>query len=148
MAQNTIYCDGSFTSDSQKAGYGIIITNSNGHIIDGKAGSFLCNSAIGSEAVAIMHSIEYAKSFGTRTIIRTDCQKLVHAIYDTKHRWPWICHAYLERITTSLKDNPQVIVTFTPRAQNSTADAIAKAARRRTLQVDWLQALLHWEGPG
>ncbi|CAN0913991.1 hypothetical protein LINGRAHAP2_LOCUS28270 [Linum grandiflorum] len=101
MVYQTIHCDESFKADSHKAGYDIIISDTEGHIIDGKAGSFLCNSAIAAEAVAMLHSINYASSSDTTTIVKTDCQTLAKAIYTTKNTDG---HGYAMRIWSEFQN--------------------------------------------
>ncbi|CAN0922099.1 hypothetical protein LINGRAHAP2_LOCUS32921, partial [Linum grandiflorum] len=87
----TIHCDRSFKKYSQMASHGLFISNTDGHITDGRAGSFLCNSAIVAEATALLHSMNQAASSGIPTIIKTDCLAIVTAINSPKHRWTWSC---------------------------------------------------------
>ncbi|CAN1140139.1 Putative ribonuclease H protein At1g65750 [Linum perenne] len=93
----TIHCDGSFLHDSQKAAYGMVISNSAGQIVDGKAGTFFCDSPRVSEAKALLEATKMAKSINSNGlfIIFSDCQELVSAINGPKHRWPWECYGFL-----------------------------------------------------
>ncbi|CAL1401146.1 unnamed protein product [Linum trigynum] len=52
--QQRIYCDGSFDVATQEAAFGVVITNSDGQIWDGKAGRIICSSPIEAEARAIL----------------------------------------------------------------------------------------------
>ncbi|CAN0855442.1 LINE-1 retrotransposable element ORF2 protein [Linum grandiflorum] len=137
----TIYCDGSFKKGSQKAGYGIMIYNTDGKLTDGKAGTFHCNSAIAAEATAILNSIAITANDDSRTTIFSDCLSIVTALHAPKHRWPWICSAILQRIHNALAQQNHITVNFTPRTRNTVADSIAKAARRGILPPSWLQDL-------
>ncbi|CAN0913474.1 hypothetical protein LINGRAHAP2_LOCUS27952 [Linum grandiflorum] len=71
--------------------------------------------------------------------IRTDCLTLVDGLRKGPGHWPWQCSAWLQRMDTTLRINPQLRVSFTPRRHNIMADRIAKAAANGTLPNDWLQ---------
>ncbi|CAN1227539.1 Putative ribonuclease H protein At1g65750 [Linum grandiflorum] len=136
------HCDGSFTNDSQKAAYGIVISNSTGRIVDGRAGTFHCSSAIVAEAYAIKEATIVANQTPGPCRIFSDCKLLIDAISGPKHRWPWRCYALLGSIKELCSNAPHISFHFTPRVCNSRADSIAKSARLGTLLPGWVTSLL------
>ncbi|CAN1833195.1 Putative ribonuclease H protein At1g65750 [Linum perenne] len=132
-----IFCDGSFTNDSVEAGYGVVVINSHGQVIGGKAGSLSCSSSIVAEAKAILVAIQTAVALEGPTIIKSDCLDLVSALRDFRIAWPWECAAWLGIMKQALLENPRISVSFIPRRMNQAADWIANAARRAELPEDW-----------
>ncbi|CAN1280268.1 hypothetical protein LINPERPRIM_LOCUS17372 [Linum perenne] len=139
----TIHCDGSFLHDSQKAAYGVIISNSVGVVLDGKAGIFYCNSPIVSEAKAILVATEFAcaRSNNDSVVILSDCQELISALNGPKHRWPWECFGYLGRVSALASLRPNLFFQFIPRKDNVKADWVARNARLGLLHGDWVGTL-------
>ncbi|CAN1188941.1 hypothetical protein LINPERHAP2_LOCUS39615 [Linum perenne] len=58
-----IYCDGSFLHETRMAAYGIVITDTHGFVIEGKADPTLVSSPVAAEASAILEAISLALSF-------------------------------------------------------------------------------------
>ncbi|CAN0845860.1 hypothetical protein LINGRAHAP2_LOCUS4226 [Linum grandiflorum] len=68
--QYTLLCDGSFKYDIQQAGYGVVLFNSNGIAIDGRAGRLFCKEPLVAEAWAIFTAVRLASSLvGTINIL-------------------------------------------------------------------------------
>ncbi|CAL1404226.1 unnamed protein product [Linum trigynum] len=84
-----VHCDGSFFDDSQKAAYGVIVSNSHGQVCDGKAESLHCFSPIEAEALALLEASRVAASLTAPCLVMSDCLKLVLAIERPPRTWPW-----------------------------------------------------------
>ncbi|CAN1298417.1 hypothetical protein LINPERPRIM_LOCUS23823 [Linum perenne] len=73
-----IHCDISFLNDSQKVAYKVIISNPDGQITYGRAGTFYCFSPIISKARALFESTKYAANAPLRSTIFFDCKEPRH----------------------------------------------------------------------
>ncbi|CAN1179513.1 hypothetical protein LINPERHAP2_LOCUS34238 [Linum perenne] len=135
--EREILCDGSFSQSSPLAGYGIIIKDSHGRIIDGNSGTLVCSFPIVAEAKALHTAIGQAVATGLPTVIKTDCLNLVDALRRDPTVWPWQCSAWLHLMSQMLISNPQIRVSFTPRSHNLLADRVAKAAAAGSARGDW-----------
>ncbi|CAN1268433.1 hypothetical protein LINPERPRIM_LOCUS13168 [Linum perenne] len=117
-----MFCDGSFST----------VTT----IVDGKAGTLVCASPIVAEAKTLLEVIKKPADLGGAWCIKTDCLNLVDALRKSPSFWPWKCSAWLQIMSETLKVNTQIRVSFIPRALNSIADKIAKAATDGSLPED------------
>ncbi|CAN1811616.1 hypothetical protein LINPERHAP1_LOCUS26280 [Linum perenne] len=136
-----VHCDASFVTDSLQAAYGIVISNSEGHVSDGKSGLFNSSSPIAAEARALYEAVSIASSFTTSISVFSDCQSLVLSLTSPKHQWPWECFGLLGSIVNILQSFPQISVSFTPRSLNRKADWVAKSTRLGSLPSDWVSLL-------
>ncbi|CAN0907190.1 Transposon TX1 uncharacterized 149 kDa protein [Linum grandiflorum] len=137
-----IDCDGSFLNDSQKAAFGLLISEPDGKVIDGKAGTFYCSTPIVAEAYALKEAAVAGSLYARPCRILSDCLLLIKAINGPKHRWPWQCMAVLECIDLIKRGPNPPSFHFIPRAANSKADYIAKAARAGSLLPGWMCSFL------
>ncbi|CAN1797742.1 hypothetical protein LINPERHAP1_LOCUS21403 [Linum perenne] len=133
-----VHCDGSFLEGPQKAAYGVVVTNSMGHICDGRAGNFVCSSPIVSEAKALLEAVSYAARSPLQCMVFSDCLTLVNCLNSHSFRWPWDCYGLIARIRKVLETSPSTIVQFTLRKLNWTAEWVARSARDLSLPPDWL----------
>ncbi|CAL1377137.1 unnamed protein product [Linum trigynum] len=131
-----INCDGSFDHGSQEAAFGIVITDSQGHICDGKAGKVICSSPIEVKALSLVEACRFAASDNTPTVIFTDCKSLVD-----ESMWPWRCFGLLSHIKTILRQCHWIHLSFTHRRFNLCADWVARNARCLYLPRDWISVL-------
>ncbi|CAN1764786.1 hypothetical protein LINPERHAP1_LOCUS9412 [Linum perenne] len=134
-----VYCDGSFQSRSQMAAFGIVITNSDGIVCDGRSGRFASTSPIASEAHALLEATLYAASSPIPCVIHSDCLSLINCIRGPQHRWPWECYGTLGHLTKVLHTCSHVSFKFIRRNLNTLADWVAKQARQGTLPPDWME---------
>ncbi|CAN1817880.1 LINE-1 retrotransposable element ORF2 protein [Linum perenne] len=132
-----IRCDGSFISESVEAGYGVVVTNAHGQVIEGKAGTLFCSSSMVAEAKALMVAVQCAMSYEGPTIIKSDCLNLVSALRDFRIAWPWECAAWMHSMRRDLEENPRISISFIPRRLNGAADWVANSVRRGILSEDW-----------
>ncbi|CAN1174006.1 hypothetical protein LINPERHAP2_LOCUS31024 [Linum perenne] len=135
--QQQFFCDGSFITESTAAGYGVVVINAHGHVIDGVAGTLLCSSSIVAEAKAILVAIQAAVSYDGPSVIKSDCLNLVSALRDFRIAWPWECATWLFLMRQTLEENPRISVSFIPRRINRAADWVANSSRRESLPENW-----------
>ncbi|CAN1191130.1 hypothetical protein LINPERPRIM_LOCUS39749, partial [Linum perenne] len=140
--QRVFLCDGSFRSDVQQAGYGVIIKDHHGHVVDGKAGKFLCRAPIVAEARALQVAVSEAVIFPGSSLIVTDCLTLVTALKQKVEDWPWECAAILADIVHKLGTVDCISVCHYGRAATLAADAVARKARDSCLAPGWVEALI------
>ncbi|CAN1178375.1 hypothetical protein LINPERHAP2_LOCUS33633 [Linum perenne] len=112
-----------------------------GVVVAGYAGTLVCSSPIVAEAKGLLEGIRIAASSGGETVVKTDCLDLVNALRKNPTCWPWQCAAWLHRMSDILTENPQIRISFTPRAANFLADKVAKAAAFDMGQEDWIAQL-------
>ncbi|CAN1776278.1 hypothetical protein LINPERHAP1_LOCUS13604 [Linum perenne] len=140
-----VYCDGSFLDGPQKAAYGVIIMNIMGQVCDGRAGRFICSSAIVSEAKALLAGVTFASNSANPCTVYSDCLNLVNSLNGPKNRWPWECYGLLGRISKLVNGSPNILVDFVPRKSNLLADWVARRARDNLLPSP-LRIALYSEG--
>ncbi|CAN1807093.1 hypothetical protein LINPERHAP1_LOCUS24904 [Linum perenne] len=80
ITSQVIQCDGSFSNDSQKAAYNIVITNTLGQVMEGRTETFYFASALVSEALAILEVVTLASQSPLCSTIFIDFKHLVSAI--------------------------------------------------------------------
>ncbi|CAN1143068.1 hypothetical protein LINPERHAP2_LOCUS13407, partial [Linum perenne] len=136
-----ILCDGSFSQNLPKAGYGIIIKDRHGAVEAGYAGTLVWSSPIVAEAKPLLIGIRMAVLSGEETCVKTDCLDLVVALGKSPTDWLWQFSAWLYTMSEMLTDNPQIRISFIPRGLNQMADKIAKAAAFDTGQESWITPL-------
>ncbi|CAN1763830.1 hypothetical protein LINPERHAP1_LOCUS9003 [Linum perenne] len=90
----------------------VVLYNSSGQILDGKAGTFYCNSPIVLEAKALLEATLLAAAHKVTSTIYSDCLKMVTTINRPKHRWLWECFDYLGRISELLALHPYNSIKF------------------------------------
>ncbi|CAL1393718.1 unnamed protein product [Linum trigynum] len=128
-----VHCDGSFFDDSQKAAYGVVVSNSHGQVCDGKAESVHCFSPIEAEALALLEGSRLAASLTTPCLVKSDCLQLVHAIDWHPRTWPWRAAARLGLIKLILDSNPQIKIQHIGRKFNSKANWVARSCANSQL---------------
>ncbi|CAN1759680.1 hypothetical protein LINPERHAP1_LOCUS7234 [Linum perenne] len=133
-----IHCDGSFLHDSQKAAYGIILSNSHGQIFDGRAETIFCSSPMVSEAHAILQASRLAMTLPTQVTIYSDCLCMINAVHAPKHQWPWECYGLLGNISAIKIVHPNIKFKFISRNRNKRANWLARKARLGTIPRDWM----------
>ncbi|CAN0913424.1 hypothetical protein LINGRAHAP2_LOCUS27918, partial [Linum grandiflorum] len=111
-------------------------------IIDGKAGTLYCSSAIVAEAYAIKEATKAAIQFSDHCHILSDCKVLIEAISGPKQQWPWQCYALLGSIEGMCSTAPHTSFHFIPQAENARADLVAKTVRLGNLLPGWITSLL------
>ncbi|CAN1143250.1 hypothetical protein LINPERHAP2_LOCUS13510 [Linum perenne] len=137
-----VHCDASFGTASQLAAFGIVITNSDGLVCDGRSGLFHCYSPTAAEAQAVLEAVRYASASPLNCSIFTDCKEIVSLLNGPQHRWPWECYGSLGNTLTLLRQAPNISLHFTPRALNAQADWVAKSCRSGTLPAEWFDLML------
>ncbi|CAN0911289.1 hypothetical protein LINGRAHAP2_LOCUS26761 [Linum grandiflorum] len=85
---------------------GVIMLNTDGGVVDGRAGRFVCRAPICAEAAAVLHAISLAMRSSRPAVILTDCQVLTTAICNPPHRWSWECAALVATIVQHLSLSP------------------------------------------
>ncbi|CAN0896451.1 hypothetical protein LINGRAHAP2_LOCUS18499, partial [Linum grandiflorum] len=136
--QRRLLCDGSFDKDVQKAGFGVIMVNPEGRVVDGVAGHLFCGTSIVAEARAVLAACILASREEGRADVWSDCKEVVDACGQEIQDCPWECSAVVASIQDILIAFPLIHVLYCSRQCVSAADRIAKQARDRTLREDWL----------
>ncbi|CAN0862438.1 hypothetical protein LINGRAHAP2_LOCUS8463, partial [Linum grandiflorum] len=118
------YCDGSFVSDSQEAAFGFTVKDTQGHIVDGGNGTFLCSSPIAAEARYVLEATIYATQSLTPFVIHSDCiSAVISSILSVSCYCPWITFM------------------FTQRRNNREAEWVAKSTHLLSLPDNWLEVI-------
>ncbi|CAN1793057.1 Putative ribonuclease H protein At1g65750 [Linum perenne] len=136
-----VVCDGAFNASIQKGAYGVVVYNSEGYVVNGRAGTLNCAAPICAEAKAICVAVDLVKSMPLRSLVLTDSLILSNALAGTEHDWPWQVSAILALISRLLFWNQQVQVCYSPRQTIQAAHKVAIQARDGTLMADWLSSL-------
>ncbi|CAL1373520.1 unnamed protein product [Linum trigynum] len=107
-----IHCDGTFSSESQLAAYGVVIKNPLGQVVDGFAGTLFCSAAIVAEAKAILIAMQHVVSVGISATIYSDCKVLVDTILNTSKAGPWQVRAWIQWMRQILHANGGIKIAF------------------------------------
>ncbi|CAN1188801.1 hypothetical protein LINPERHAP2_LOCUS39547 [Linum perenne] len=134
-----ILCDGSFPYNNHEAGYGVIVRDSHGEVVDGYAGTLSCSSPLVAEARALLEATRRAATIPGTSCIKTDCLTLVNALRKGPTIWPWECAAWLHIMDELLRTHPRIRISYIPRALNGMVDRVAKAAAMGTLPRNWIR---------
>ncbi|CAN1134885.1 hypothetical protein LINPERHAP2_LOCUS8536 [Linum perenne] len=124
-----IVCDGAYNRAIHRGGYGVIIYDNEGRVVDGRARSFFCGTAICAEAMAILAATELASGYEAETVILSDCQVLTKALEDQPDQWPWEAAPILASISQILRNHRTISIVHVGRDEVAEADRLAKRAR-------------------
>ncbi|CAN1784919.1 Putative ribonuclease H protein At1g65750 [Linum perenne] len=139
--QKRIMCDGAYKADIRYGAYGVIVYDSEGRVVDGRARSFFCRAPICAEALGILAAVHIATSDDSSAIILTDSMIMVTALGNEEGDWPWEVAGFLAQIKQQLDARPNVVIKWVNREVISKVDSIAKLARDNRLPFDWIQHL-------
>ncbi|CAN1167429.1 hypothetical protein LINPERHAP2_LOCUS27241 [Linum perenne] len=131
--QRKIVCDGAFNRAIHRGGYGVIVYDNEGRVVDGRARSFVCRAPICAEAMAILKAVELAADYEASTIILSDCLALTKALEDQPEQWPWEAAAILASISHILRNHMEISIVHVGRNEVAEADRLAKRARDEAL---------------
>ncbi|CAN0912356.1 hypothetical protein LINGRAPRIM_LOCUS716 [Linum grandiflorum] len=136
------YYDGSFTTDPQKAAFGVLLYNPSGQVVDGTVGSLFCFASLVAEARALLEATLLPKRFGIHCRFLSNCKFLVDAINGLKHRWLWQCFDHLGSIQSARLSSSGMSFHFISLARNSKADWVARSARSGSLLPGWVISMM------
>ncbi|CAN1853334.1 hypothetical protein LINPERHAP1_LOCUS40999 [Linum perenne] len=117
------------------------MTNAQGRILDGRAGSVFCRSPIGAEAEAVLAAVEMASTDNCGTTIFTDSQIIVQSLSKPHDQWPWEIAATVAKIHYVMERSQNVRIEKVRRSEVQLADRVAKMMRDGILPMNWLSAL-------
>ncbi|CAN1791002.1 hypothetical protein LINPERHAP1_LOCUS19079 [Linum perenne] len=117
------------------------MTNTEGRILDGRAGSFFCRSPIGAEAEGLLAAVELAGTDPCGTVIFTDSQTVHRCLFTRHDQWPWEIASTIAKIHHALAAARNVTVMKVDRSEVVLADRVAKMMRDGILQANWLYTL-------
>ncbi|CAN1144639.1 hypothetical protein LINPERHAP2_LOCUS14210 [Linum perenne] len=107
--------------------------DSEGRVVDGRVGSFVCGAAICAESRALLAAVELAARYAERTLIFLDCQTLTNALNDEPDQWPWEVIAIVASITQILSNHWEISIIHVGRSEVHEVDRLAKRARDEDL---------------
>ncbi|CAN1120411.1 hypothetical protein LINPERHAP2_LOCUS176, partial [Linum perenne] len=119
-------------------GFGVIVYDSEGRVVDDRVGIFVCGAVICVEARALLAAVELAARYGERTLIFSDCQTLTNALNDQPDQWPWEAAAIVASITQILSNHWEISMTHVGRSEVHEANRLVKRARDEDLSNFWL----------
>ncbi|CAN1134540.1 hypothetical protein LINPERHAP2_LOCUS8324 [Linum perenne] len=112
--------------------------DSDGHIIDGTAGSFFCRTPGVAEAYAILTAAQLARREDEPITIKSDCLEVIKAISSPRRDWPWEYAPIIADITHFIQQATGISIVKGSRAEVSRAHDIANRARLGTLLPNWM----------
>ncbi|XP_048593487.1 uncharacterized protein LOC125576967 [Brassica napus] len=131
---NICLLDGSWTLSANFSGCGWTLMDSSGNSqLMGTKNFPRRESALHSEVEALRWAMESMLQHSTCQSFGTDCKELISMVKDPQ-AWPSFA-TELERIETLQICFPDFNITYVPRAQNQTADFLAKTARSFLLNI-------------
>ncbi|CAN1292760.1 hypothetical protein LINPERPRIM_LOCUS21725 [Linum perenne] len=134
-------CDGAFQADIRYGAYGIIVYDSEGRVVDGRARSFFCRAPLCAEALVILEALQIAASDQVDTIVLTDSKSIVLALENHKDDWPWEAASFIAQIKQVMETSSNIHVIWVRRDEIREADRVAKLARDNRLPLNWVELL-------
>ncbi|CAN1168566.1 hypothetical protein LINPERHAP2_LOCUS27882, partial [Linum perenne] len=117
---------------------GVIVSDSNGHNIDGRAGSFFCRTPSVAEAFAVLNAVNMAQNMNTQVLIKSDCREVTEALSRPLDECPWEIVAIVADIVQITKGCPHIRIKHCRRSEVSQAHKIANLVRVGLLLPNWL----------
>ncbi|CAN1186708.1 hypothetical protein LINPERPRIM_LOCUS10989 [Linum perenne] len=114
---------------TQTTAFGLVITNTEGQICDGRSGLFMSSSPIATEARALLEVALYATSTPLNYNIFSDYKILIDCLAGPKRCWPWDYYGILGNISRIMRSHPSIYFHFIRRRFNYQADWVAKLTR-------------------
>ncbi|CAN1828501.1 Putative ribonuclease H protein At1g65750 [Linum perenne] len=136
-----IMCDGAFKADIQYGAYGVIVYDSEGRVVDGRARSFFCRAPICAEALAVLEAVQIAFLEQGDIVIFTDSKTIVSALDRQYEEWPWEVAGFIAQIKQWLTARSNIQIRWVNRQVISEVDRIAKMARDNCLPPNWVDLL-------
>ncbi|XP_058002195.1 uncharacterized protein LOC131179386 [Hevea brasiliensis] len=131
--------DASYDSKSGKVGYGVIIRNYKGCLVDGCAAIFTCLSPLAAEGMAIREALLVASRRGfTAGVVETDSHLMVQLCSSSGENAPWELEVVLHDIKFLLSSYPSLSVVYVARRANSCAHWVANQSRIGRLVSRWV----------
>jgi len=131
--------DGSFLNTNFVAGFGIVVRDCFGRLVDGRAAAAKAHSPFAIEAIALSKACDMAVALSLDVcIFETDCRDLVLAVENNSFAAHWSCDALLSDISSFFSSHPRCVLKLVPRQANMAADCIAKLAARKMCPLGWV----------
>ncbi|CAN1817212.1 hypothetical protein LINPERHAP1_LOCUS27982, partial [Linum perenne] len=112
------------------------------NFLDGVACRFLCREAVVAEAYAVLTACKLAAREGVEAEIWSDCLAVTNACCNRDEISPWECSAIVEEIKERVGESTMISIVKCDRSSVSVADRIAKQAREKRLEPNWISPLL------
>ncbi|XP_058003969.1 uncharacterized protein LOC131180638 [Hevea brasiliensis] len=134
-----INVDASFNFVTSEAGYGFLIRNFGGFIIDGFAAKFRRFSPLVAEGIGLQAAIKFAanRHLGS-CLVEIDSLQIKSLLSSLPDLIPWEVAAIIQNQKRLLSCLVNVSISFVPRSANECASWIACAVRNGTLLPGWI----------
>lgn len=133
-----INCDASFKPAELSGGYGVVVINLKGNLVEGVNGCCNASSVIAAEAGTLKHGMLLAKRRGyVKVIFEIDSKELMEVIRDDT-RIPWEVYAVIKDIQAMMVSFPSWRYSVVRREVNEAADWVAKQSRTQKMPMNWV----------
>lgn len=123
--------DGSFKEQKQLAGFGVVVRNAHGILVDGCCGSMKAASSFAAEALGMRRACQLIVDAGWKfVVIESDCLTLIDAVNNRNSGFDWRCSSVISDIVGFACGHKEVTFSYVPRQANRVADWVAKEAAR------------------
>ncbi|XP_026442636.1 uncharacterized protein LOC113342254 [Papaver somniferum] len=139
--QSKINFDASWSDNFSLAGYGMILRDETGEVVQAKAGSIRASTAEDSEALSLLETACWAKSMELSNFwVEGDCERLILFAQNKVSNIFWRNQAIVSEAVRILQTcNNFLGFAFKNRKCNEVADALAKEARKKGIHKQvWL----------
>ncbi|OMO88682.1 reverse transcriptase [Corchorus capsularis] len=131
-------CDGSFAVEGGKASIAVVVCNGDNGVLDGLAESTMANSALETEAKALLAAVKLVKSSNTHNaILEIDSEKFMGALSSVK-KCRWEINTIIQDIRSLMCDSGTMKISLVRRTANSAADWVAKSVRLGECPDGWV----------
>lgn len=128
--------DAAYDANLMKGAIAAVVRDEAGEFLTGAARTFICNSPIAAEAIAVREAISLAGVFDSfDVIIESNCANVVKGCGDSVPQWK--IQAFVVDIKRMLAENQRVKIKWVRRSANKVADQVAKSMIRGNLPRFW-----------
>ena len=132
--------DASWKSTTEATGLGFVLLKDDAPTLFGVKGDIKTSSPLHAEAEGMLWAMQELLTAGWREVhLESDCEQLVKLVH-LEEEWPALA-AELDEIKALCNDFLSCSISFIPRSENVRADHLAKGARSREINSDFVSGL-------
>lgn len=130
-------CDGSIKLPELNGGFGVVVRDCNGLLIDGANGDMLVNSVLAAEAFALKHAVKMAMQKSVYSaVFEIDSKELFDSIQD-ETCGHWSADHFIQDLRAMKTAFPSWSLSLVSRSCNTAADWVAGHSRVNECLVNW-----------
>ncbi|OMO86776.1 hypothetical protein CCACVL1_09458, partial [Corchorus capsularis] len=132
--------DGAFDQNSNEAGYGVVIRDEKGRLLDGTCNNCVASSALQAEAIALEQALSLVvQKQMDRVSFEVDSSVLYNVVTQPKKSKRWCIDPIITKISDKMKWVGSCNLMLTKREANEAANWVATNAKKKKVPSNWIQ---------